>query len=166
MFLVDIVLTSQYPFEPPKMKFLTKVWHPNISSASGAICIDILKDQWTPALTLKTALLSLQSLLASPEPSDPQDAVVAKQLFGVGGEKKTVAQRVKGYVRQITHDVAEEKETQKLLTAIQKHQKIRSGKVRAIRKIAITVGQAETEAFRSKQSEMSAKRLPHFKMVE
>ena len=45
MFLVDIVLTSQYPFEPPKMKFLTKVWHPNISSASGAICIDILKDQ-------------------------------------------------------------------------------------------------------------------------
>lgn len=101
--------------------------------------------------------------------NDAEDAIrklgVAK-LFGVGGEKKTVAQRVKGYVRQITHDVAEEKETQKLLTAIQKHQKIRSGKVRAIRKIAITVGQAETEAFRSKQSEMSAKRLPHFKMVE
>jgi len=81
VFLVDIVLTSQYPFEPPKMKFITKVWHPNISSANGAICIDILKDQWTPALTLKTALLSLQSLLASPEPSDPQDAVVAKQYM-------------------------------------------------------------------------------------
>jgi hypothetical protein len=61
------------------MRFATKVWHPNISSASGAICLDILRDAWSPALTLKTALLSLQSLLASPVPDDPQDAVVAKQ---------------------------------------------------------------------------------------
>lgn len=53
------------------------VWHPNISSQTGAICLDILKDQWSPALTIKTALLSLQALLCSPEPSDPQDAEVA-----------------------------------------------------------------------------------------
>jgi ubiquitin-conjugating enzyme (huntingtin interacting protein 2) len=39
---------------------------------------DILKDQWSPALTIKTALLSLQALLCSPEPGDPQDAQVAK----------------------------------------------------------------------------------------
>ena len=63
------------------MRFATKVWHPNISSASGAICLDILRDAWSPALTLKTALLSLQSLLASPVPDDPQDAVVAKQYL-------------------------------------------------------------------------------------
>ena len=43
-----------------------------MSSANGAICLDILKDQWSPALTLKTALLSLQALLASPVPDDPQ----------------------------------------------------------------------------------------------
>merc|ERR1712008_560707 len=43
----------------------------------GAICVDILKDQWSPALTIKTALLSLQALLCSPEPDDPQDAEVA-----------------------------------------------------------------------------------------
>lgn len=60
------------------MKFLTKVYHPNISSASGAICLDILKDAWSPVLTLKSTLLSLQSLLCSPEPNDPQDAEVAK----------------------------------------------------------------------------------------
>lgn len=79
-FLIDIVLPDGYPFEPPKMKFLTKVWHPNISSQSGVICLDILKDQWSPALTLKTALVSIQALLSAPEPDDPQDAVVAQQV--------------------------------------------------------------------------------------
>jgi ubiquitin-conjugating enzyme (huntingtin interacting protein 2) len=81
LFEVDIQLDDQYPFVPPKMKFMTRVWHPNVSSASGAICLDILKDQWSPALTLKTALLSLQALLSSPQPDDPQDAVVARQYL-------------------------------------------------------------------------------------
>lgn len=74
----DIVIPESYPFQPVKMKFITKVYHPNISSASGAICLDILKDAWSPVLTLKSTLISLQSLLCSPEPNDPQDAEVAK----------------------------------------------------------------------------------------
>ncbi|KAF8073369.1 ubiquitin-conjugating enzyme/RWD-like protein [Lyophyllum atratum] len=77
-FEVDIVIPDSYPFQPVKMKFITKVYHPNISSASGAICLDILKDAWSPVLTLKSTLISLQSLLCSPEPNDPQDAEVAK----------------------------------------------------------------------------------------
>lgn len=76
---LDITLPRNYPFEPPKIKFLTPVWHPNVSSQTGAICLDILKDAWSPALTVKTALLSLQALLCAPEPSDPQDAEVAGQ---------------------------------------------------------------------------------------
>lgn len=79
VFTVDIVLPNDYPFVPPKMKFVTKIWHPNISSDSGAICLDILKNEWSPALTIRTALISLQALLSAPEPDDPQDAVVAKQ---------------------------------------------------------------------------------------
>lgn len=74
----DIVIPDAYPFQPVKMKFITKVYHPNVSSASGAICLDILKDAWSPVLTLKSTLISLQSLLCSPEPNDPQDAEVAK----------------------------------------------------------------------------------------
>ncbi|KAJ6505768.1 ubiquitin-conjugating enzyme/RWD-like protein [Mycena vitilis] len=78
LFEVDILIPDSYPFQPVKMKFLTKVYHPNVSSASGAICLDILKDAWSPVLTLKSTLISLQSLLCSPEPNDPQDAEVAK----------------------------------------------------------------------------------------
>jgi len=80
-FAVDIVIPDSYPFQPVKMKFITKVYHPNISSASGAICLDILKDAWSPVLTLKSTLISLQSLLCSPEPNDPQDAEVAKHYM-------------------------------------------------------------------------------------
>jgi ubiquitin-conjugating enzyme (huntingtin interacting protein 2) len=77
----DIVIPESYPFQPVKMKFLTKIYHPNVSSASGAICLDILKDAWSPVLTLKSTLISLQSLLCSPEPNDPQDAEVAKHYL-------------------------------------------------------------------------------------
>jgi ubiquitin-conjugating enzyme (huntingtin interacting protein 2) len=78
-FTINIRLTPSYPFEPPKMTFDTKIWHPNVSSQTGAICLDILSKEWSPALTIKTALLSVQALLAAPEPDDPQDAVVASQ---------------------------------------------------------------------------------------
>ena len=80
-FDVDIIIPEDYPFKPPKMKFDTKIWHPNISSQTGAICLDILKNEWTPALTIRTALISLQALMCEPVPDDPQDAVVAKQYM-------------------------------------------------------------------------------------
>jgi len=79
IFSIDIRLPPDYPFVPPKMKYETKIWHPNISSETGAICLDILKNEWSPALTVRTALISLQALMSAPEPDDPQDAVVAKQ---------------------------------------------------------------------------------------
>lgn len=79
VFHLEIKIPETYPFNPPKVRFLTKIWHPNISSVTGAICLDILKDQWAAAMTIRTVLLSLQALLAAAEPDDPQDAVVAKQ---------------------------------------------------------------------------------------
>lgn len=80
-FVVDIQVPIEYPFKPPKMQFDTKVYHPNISSVTGAICLDILKNAWSPVITLKSALISLQALLQSPEPNDPQDAEVAKHYL-------------------------------------------------------------------------------------
>ena len=77
-FHIDIQIGASYPFEPPKMKFLTKVWHPNVSSASGAICLDVLKDKWSPALQIRTILLSVQALMSAPNPDDPLRENVAE----------------------------------------------------------------------------------------
>ena len=80
-FTIDIKIPNNYPYHPPTMKFDTKIWHPNISSQTGAICLDILKNEWSPAQSIRTALLSIQAQMCMPEPSDPQDAVVAKQYL-------------------------------------------------------------------------------------
>lgn len=88
---IDIKITGEYPFKPPEMRFLTKIWHPNVSSQTGAICLDTLGAAWSPVLTLKSALISLQSLLSSPEPKDPQDAEVASMLLTRPDQFKHVA---------------------------------------------------------------------------
>ncbi|KAF1981833.1 hypothetical protein K402DRAFT_398229 [Aulographum hederae CBS 113979] len=80
-FHVNIRIPLEYPFRPPVMKFETKLWHPNVSSQTGAICLDTLSQAWSPVLTIKSALISLQSLLSTPEPKDPQDAEVAGMLI-------------------------------------------------------------------------------------
>jgi ubiquitin-conjugating enzyme (huntingtin interacting protein 2) len=80
-YTIDVKIPSDYPFRPPVMKFDTKIWHPNVSSVTGAICLDTLGTAWSPVLTIKSALISLQSLLSTPEPKDPQDAEVAGMLL-------------------------------------------------------------------------------------
>lgn len=78
LFQLQIEFPTDYPFRPPRVVFVTRVYHPNIN-AQGGICLDILKDQWTPALSVGKVLLSISSLLTDPNPRDPLVPEIARQ---------------------------------------------------------------------------------------
>ncbi|KAF6991893.1 hypothetical protein CFC21_008942 [Triticum aestivum] len=77
VFKLELFLPEEYPMAAPKVRFLTKIYHPNIDKL-GRICLDILKDKWSPALQIRTVLLSIQALLSAPNPDDPLSENVAK----------------------------------------------------------------------------------------
>jgi len=77
VFNLTIRFPSDYPFKPPIITFKTKIYHPNINAAGG-ICLDILKQQWSPALSISKVLLSILSLLTDANPKDPLVPEIAK----------------------------------------------------------------------------------------
>ena len=73
---INIKIPNNYPNVPPSLKFINKVYHPNIGQ-NGEICLDILKDNWKPVYSLRTILLSIISLLSDPNPNSPLNGEAA-----------------------------------------------------------------------------------------
>ena len=79
-FKLTLEFTEEYPNRPPLVKFVSKMYHPNIY-ADGGICLDILQKAWSPIYDVAAVLTSIQSLLSDPNPDSPANAEAAR-LYG------------------------------------------------------------------------------------
>jgi len=90
IFFLDITFPQDYPFKPPKVIFKTRIYHCNINS-QGVICLDLLKDKWSPALTISKVLVSLIALLSDCNPEDPLVGSIAQQYINDKDQHDTTA---------------------------------------------------------------------------
>ncbi|KAF7459100.1 Ubiquitin-conjugating enzyme family protein [Cryptosporidium felis] len=66
-----IFIPLQYPMLPPSIKFITPIFHPNVNFLTGEVCIDVIKDNWTPAWTIHAVCRAVLSILCDPNPDSP-----------------------------------------------------------------------------------------------
>ncbi|KEP62967.1 UNVERIFIED_CONTAM: ubiquitin conjugating enzyme E2, putative [Hammondia hammondi] len=76
-FQLEMIFSNEYPNRPPLVKFLSKLFHPNVYN-DGNICLDILQTQWSPIYDISAILTSIQSLLSDPNPSSPANQEAAR----------------------------------------------------------------------------------------
>ncbi len=103
-FKLLLEFTEEYPNKPPVVRFLTKMFHPNIYN-DGKICLDILQSQWSPIYDIASILTSIQSLLCDPNPASPANAE-ASQMYE--SDRRQYNNRIKEVVENSWIDENEE----------------------------------------------------------
>ncbi|XP_013779547.1 NEDD8-conjugating enzyme Ubc12-like [Limulus polyphemus] len=78
-FVFSFKVSHNYPHEPPKVKCETMVYHPNID-LEGNVCLNILREDWKPVLTINSIVYGLQYLFLEPNPEDPLNKDAAEVL--------------------------------------------------------------------------------------
>lgn len=78
-FTFEFSINANYPIEPPKVRCVEKVYHPNID-LEGNVCLNILREDWKPILNLNAVLVGLQFLFLEPNYADPLNKDAAKSL--------------------------------------------------------------------------------------
>ncbi|KAI0253858.1 ubiquitin-conjugating enzyme, partial [Lactifluus subvellereus] len=78
-FYFKLTLPEDFPFKPPTVTFITKIYHPGINE-EGGICVPILRDQWKPSINLATVLSVIQEKVNNPSADDPFEPEIAAQL--------------------------------------------------------------------------------------
>jgi ubiquitin-protein ligase len=96
VFEIQITLTRKFPFEPPKIKWLTKTYHPNISLQSK-VCVGVLGKDWVPTMSVAGVIEALRNLLNFPNPASPLNTSAASLLKK---DKKRYEIEVQKYVKQ------------------------------------------------------------------
>jgi ubiquitin-protein ligase len=74
---LELKFPEDYPHSPPQVKFLTKMFHPNVYG-DGRLCLDLLRTQWSPSTDVRGLLVSIQSLLTDPNPNSPANPEAAE----------------------------------------------------------------------------------------
>eukprot|EP01064_Diplonema_japonicum_P032004 TRINITY_DN591_c3_g1_i2.p1 TRINITY_DN591_c3_g1~~TRINITY_DN591_c3_g1_i2.p1 ORF type:complete len:180 (+),score=37.77 TRINITY_DN591_c3_g1_i2:104-643(+) len=105
-FKLTMQFSDDYPNKPPKVTFVTKMFHPNIYN-DGSICLDILQSQWSPIYDVCAILTSIQSLLTDPNPNSPANSEAARLYRD---SRKEYDMRVKAVVEQSWEEGGEEEE--------------------------------------------------------
>jgi len=78
-FVFDFKIPSSYPHDAPKVLCETQVYHPNIDM-EGHVCLNILREDWKPVLTIQSIIMGLQFLMYDPNPDDPLNKDAADAL--------------------------------------------------------------------------------------